>query len=385
MDVAAGLILVDFYVRITFMSENQPIGYTEKVNSPKNPRLFQNFVRTGLVLATVGTVALSDGGPQYYTSETTSTGNILTLDESLSLQRAMDEFIKTVKLKYGIDARIILSSGTTIISESLKQDIKVPKAGPFTNDELFIIEKAMDTVPFCTYPLTLRKLFGPGLGFRISGSTRRGFNNQAGITLEEDFLAKTHTTIHSDTSNLGSKYTELGLKTYADVLKHVYYHECGHQIDDFILQSAYSPEVYSKIVNPEEGSSLVGLVTQEEEFLGWFGLRDFLVQKHNPLYIPFAELEGWKRLAEEELKEKATPYSYMLYLKEAFDERMVEKLTQYKISEHFAELWGLYISNSPVLTEQERKFFGKVKEGFETNPKEFAKQVARDPMMLLRE
>lgn len=294
----------------------------------------------------------------------TATLEVGTLED---YDKTVRDFIHRIKSKYSIDVIVQFSS---IYDTSGKNPdfLKYFHIGQkpdviLTTEEISTLEEAIATIPFCA-KITDQLIVSKSPALKMSegeldyfgGTSEPAVNNaSSGILLS--------ITEGIDLNSQTLEYQKLGIKTFSDKLKNTYFHECGHKISDFILRAAYTSEEYQNIIYPGRLE------------------RDFIREKKHPLYIPFSILEGWT--LSEEMFAKEIPDDHV-YLREQVDDRMIYASTNYAIEEHFAELFGLFVSGSPVLTSAERSFLEEIKEGFETNPEEFAKQVARDPMMLVR-
>lgn len=281
--------------------------------------------------------------------------------------KTVREFIHRIKSKYGVDVIVEFSSIYNTSNPDFSKYFHIGQKPDviLTTEEISVLEEAIATIPFCakiTDQLTVTK--SPALKMRerdhgdhdyIGGTSEPPVNNTpSSITLS---IAE-----GIDLSSQTLKYHKLGINTFSDILKNTYFHECGHKISDAVLKAAYTSKEYQNIIYPGRAE------------------RDFIREKKHPLYIPFSRLEGWK--LRDEMLSKEVPDDH-LFLRE-HDSRMIYAATNYSIEENFAELFGLFVSGSPVLTDQEKRFFGKIKRGFEINPEEFVKSIARDPMMLLR-
>lgn len=325
--------------------------------------LVRKAARLALTAAIVGTLATSDTKPNPSFSEPSlqAASEILNRPDGGTL-----EFIKRVENAYGkskVDVSLVGFRGQQLVFSPDKFDIDSMPKTVLTAQEISIFEEAIKTVPFClkiTDRFNILKV--PGRKTIFDASAVRGTAH----TRTTDPRSISDITIQLeegiDLNSLPEKYSELGLKSYAERLKQLFYHECGHRVSDAILRVAFQDKEYFDMV-------------------GNLGSRnDYLIEKKHPFYIPFAKLEGWK--LKEDVFIQENPKT-RIYIKTNPDNRMVYEKTKSSIEEHFAELFSLYFSNPSILTSQERQFFEKIDKGFRSNPTEFAKQIAAIPMMSL--
>ena len=277
------------------------------------------------------------------------------------------QFMKEMKLKYGIDIKI----GTVFFD---MQDPSPEFAKRFNLDEqpkkylskleINTLSDAFIALPFC--PQLVEEVIIDRLPSERNPQNDHaylgGFHHPKEVKGDKNsitfFLSN-----NLDLSSPTLDYNKLGIKTYKDLLKQVFFHECGHRISNMVLSAAYSEDEYLQIMNPGRLE------------------RDYLEDKKNPLFVAFSLLEDWQTT---EAFQQDLPRE-KVYVKPIFDGRMVYRPTQTKIEEHFAELWSLYVGNSPVLTTEEKKFFQKINDGLTTDAQKFVKEVAKNPKILLTE
>lgn len=237
----------------------------------------------------------------------------------------------------------------------------IPTPKEITEAEINVFKEAIDMVPFCAKINGRLKIFkDPMLRYSSGESLENFFGATQPKTRKDKSLVMLTIRENAPLEGTNLKSHVLGINTGAEQLKNVYYHECGHVFSFAVLEAAFPEQFFDITIGAEAA---------------------YKDEQKNPLHIPFAMLEGW-RLREEIFRKKVPDDN--VYVKDNPDSRMTLKYTNVSIREHFAELLGLYISNSPALTEQERMFFGKIKRGLDVNPEELAKAIAQDPMMLLR-
>jgi len=274
------------------------------------------------------------------------------------------DFVNRIESKYGIN--VTLGIGTVYYDPAFGEELsgissRLPLS-PLTDGEISTLEEAIESLPFCLNSVNNFSILRNPFNFLLNPDAY--FQGRSSPRFDDGSVALTIAIM--DNVDLDSKtqlYNKVGINTLADYLKFAYYHECGHTITYDILRAAF-PEEYAEITNTDNEN--------------WH----FLEEKKNPIYISFAKLEGWQSVESELIKENPTDF---IYIKDLNDSRMVFDVTNSSIGQYFAELFGLFMMDSPVLTLAERSFFGKIKEGFETNPEEFAKKVAQDPMLLLKD
>lgn len=281
------------------------------------------------------------------------------------------KLIEEMKLKYGIDMKVSISSFYDITDPSgflLKEYNIGPKPSrSLKASEITVLREALGTLPFCsqfTDQITIVKQpskKNPQADFDYMGGTHVPKSHKEGKSYLTLLIAE-----NADLKASTKDYKKLGIETFGDLLKQIFFHECGHVASDMIVRAAYSDDEYFKIRDDMNSGKD-------------YGVRD----KKNPLLRVFAKLEGWE-LNQKAFKEGHSP-TEQVYTKSTstYDNRMVYQATQIQIEEHFAELFGLYVSNSPTLTPEEKKFFKKIYDGLKADPQEFAKKVARDPLSLL--
>lgn len=339
----------------------ESVSSAETKHNPKPKRMgfLRKAARIGAAAVVISTIVTSDS-PQT-TPLTEAAPSPIT--ETLGyLNQPLNEFIKKAKSTYGLEVEA---------ERDFLYDKNDPRQNPdfldkynvgpkpeiiFTAQELDIVGKVLDRLSFCskiTDKLTLIK-----------------YPPKKNPTTDWDYLSAHYEPKpddrHKDSilfiinegvflDNPTITYQGLGIKTYSELLQHMFFHECGHKISFTILRTAVSEKEYSEILKAGYTS-------------------DSGTEDKNPLYIPFAKLEGWEQ-------KKAGAF----YVKKKSDSRMVYDNAKNQIEEHFAELFGLYFSNPSVLTPQERNFFGKISDGFKADPKKFAKQIAENPMTLLKD
>lgn len=325
------------------------IGGRKDLNPPKKPRLFQNLVRTGLLLAAVGSVAHSDGGLQYYNSEVNPPTSTLKLDETAYLySKTVDELRSRLKSRYGLN--VIVKSGNPYFDQEEKPDTSL------TSYTVSKLEEAIDAIPFCAEIIDELGVFkDPKMDLSKSGGNFVGGgmgqeSPDSGIFINLIMDAEEGRDFDLELVPLSMR--KLGVETYGDYIKFIYFHECGHVVNSSMLLAVHSTKEHFEIINSMQNSIPSRLVDG----------------KQDPLYKPFLELEGRQLILAK--PESGINYSRSNYI---------------AMRELFADLFSGYNLNPSFLNSKERKFFGKIKEGFETNPEEFARQVAQDPMMLLRD
>lgn len=351
--------------------ENPPVMERGQISKLKKSNLFQKAVRIGTAAAIIGTLITSDNQIPVVSSETINP----TPSETTVLPTPMVEapefsekdlttkFIKEMKLKYGIDITVDTAFFDKKDSARLAQEYNLDEQPKdyLSKSEINTLRDALGTLSFCPQLVD-------GIGITRLPSMRNYQNDYTYVGGEyQPKVAKgdkNHIYLYlSNNLDLTSptlEHSKLGIKTQEEMLKKMFFHECGHKISNMVLRAAYSENEYLRIIDPTRGL-------------------DYLRDKKNPLFIAFSRLEGWQvtKAFNQDLPKKD------VYVKPVFDDRMVYRPTRFSIEEHFAELWGLSVANSPVLTDKERKFFQKIYDGLEKDPQKFAKRVARDPMMLL--
>lgn len=219
-----------------------------------------------------------------------------TLEDQNTMVR---EFINGIESKYGIDVRVkfidihadFMDPETISSLEEFNSSTK-PKI-PFPKKEAVVLEKAISAIPFCskiTDQLAIIKMpqkEDPGNDWAYMGGSMNPKTSEEESSRIAIFLPE-----GTDLDSLTMEYHKLGIDTYADMLKQIFFHECGHRISDKILSSLYPAEEYFRMVDPNNV------------------YRYNIQEKKNPLLIPFAKLEGW-RLDQEFLHKRDLVSSYM--------------------------------------------------------------------------
>lgn len=345
------------------MTELQAGEIKKPQKQVKKTGFLQKAVRTGLAAAALGTIALTDtpklGGR--------GTDNIIAPTSQERLLRpqsdVMANFINRMELKYGIVVKpdfVFWDFDDPTTAEFFVASSK--PSSPLTVEEIPVLEEAIRSIPYCaeitdklyTFKEPRRKDDSPLVFGRVYRASKDG--GSTGIQLN---LA-----VNIDLSSTPpEEYTKLGLKTYREVIKHTFFHECGHRVSDRILRAAYSDDEYFDIINPERIEM------------------DYLREKKNPIFKAFSKLENW--VLRKEIFEQTIPQEHV-YVRDMSDERVYGRASV-RIEEHFAELFAIFHANPLILTPQERMFFQKIDEGFRENVGQFANKLAQDPMMLLAE
>lgn len=294
-------------------------------------------------------------------------------------QNHLAEFKSKMEQKYGMNVSFDYSIyGATDPAFAEKYKTEADKPVPiFTKEELSAIEEGfsrIDFLPQVAKNLYLLKFPPP----RISMDKNGGYYGLSGGSYEPSsrqvhdgklkyydgsILISIPEGVELDAD--AKEYTsKLGIETKANRVKQVVLHEYCHGISNLILRAGLSDDEYFRVTDPMKS-----------------GEGDLLKEK-NPLFTAFSKLEGWE--LQKEYSEQDVPQD-RIYKKMKPDERMIYRATNFKIEEHFAELFSLYFMKSRILTDQERSFFEKIEEGFRSNPKGFAGEVAKNPMLLLSE
>lgn len=344
------------------MENNVATAKTEHNPKPRKIGFFQKAVRIGAAAVVASTISTSDSKPTMPLNEYTSSPMAEPLDKP---DQSVIEFIKEAKSKYGLEVKIELNA--LYDKNSLGGDpdyLDKYNIGPapeiiFTTQELGIISKMLDKLSFCSKnigELTLIKSpprKNPTAQDEYTRYIRALYTPKPDDQHKDRMLIDITEGIPLDSPII--THQDSGIKTYSELLQQIFFHECGHMVSSSIFRAVVSEKEY-----------------YETQILGTrlgYGRED-----RNPLYVSFAKLEGWEQENVE-----------AFYVKKKSDSRTTYDKAKDKIEEHFAELFGLYFSNPSVLTPQERKFFGKIVDGFKTDLKKFAEQVNKNPMMLLED
>jgi len=291
------------------------------------------------------------------------------LRDPFASESDIGEFKSKIKSKYELNVEL---KPLAVLYIDNHPEIVALNFNLFTKGELSALEESIEAFPFCSRQvenLVFEKLFIDGAPYSI----RSLFYGDTMVITLDVAPGLPSIGIASPISKDLVEYRNAGIKTNADLLKFNYGRECGNVVSDAILRAANTPEIYDKIVNPDKSIKKgVNMVFDPDARFIDESLSSQI--RYNPLYGPFAELEGWEKLDSNNL---------FIYGNKNPDPRTSNRAADFDIGVLFNELFPLYKINPSILSQEEIYFFGKIDRMFGTNPIDAAKKIAENPKVLL--